>query len=72
MYIFIFYQGTFLFLFEVFLIVKSSLFIGLSDNMYDGRSLPLFLPHIYFLYMWGYQVLKEDLMAYIWQGLPDI
>jgi len=22
--------------------------------------------------MWGYQVFKEDLMAYIWQGLPDI
>lgn len=56
----------------MFLITKIPLFIGLSDNMYTGRSLPLFLPHIYFLHMWGYQVLKEDLMAYIWQGLPDI
>lgn len=37
----------------MFLITKIPLFIGLSDNMYTGRSLPLFLPHICRAYMWG-------------------
>ena len=35
----------------MFLITKIPLFIGLSDKMYSGRSLPLFLPHIKSVYV---------------------
>lgn len=56
----------------MFLITKIPLFIGLSDNMYTGRSLPLFLPHICRAYMWGSSSHRRCLEDLYRNSLPDI